>query len=222
MIVAVGEGWHAGVIGIIASRLKDKYRRPAVVIAFENGIGRGSGRSVPGVDLGAMIQRALKAGLLIAGGGHKMAAGLTLDRGRLADFQAFLAAEMAADENGGRGAGTLELDGMVAVSGATLGLCDALEQAGPYGAGHPEPCLAIAAARLLRADIVGQRHVRCILTGADGSRLEAIAFRAMDGRLGPFLLGNVGGQIHLAGALRGEIWQQRRKAQLFIEDAAAV
>lgn len=220
IIIAAGEGWHPGVVGIIASRLKDRYRRPVVAIAAENGVGRGSARSIPGIDLGSMIQRAYRSGLLLAGGGHKMAAGLSLTLDRLPEFQAFLLREMAAQASDLSAVPVLELDGAVAVSGAGVELCQALDRAGPYGAGHPEPCLAIPSAKIIRADIVGERHVRCILNGADGARLDGIAFRAMESALGPFLLSHAGRVVHLAGALKSETWQQKHRVQLHIEDAA--
>ena len=222
VIVTAGEGWHPGVIGIVASRLKDRFRRPCFVVALDGGVGKGSGRSVPGVDLGAAVSAALQAGLLDNGGGHKMAAGLTVRSGKLDDLRAFLNDHLGPRLlalGGGQG---LRIDGALAVRGATPDLIERLDQAGPYGAGHREPRFAVTSARLVKADIVGENHVRIIASGQDGGRLKAIAFRAMDGPLGPGLLGahKHGEALHLAGHLRVDSWMGRRKAQLLIDDAA--
>ncbi len=222
VVVAAGEGWHPGVIGIVASRLKEKYGRPAFVIALENGMGKGSGRSIAGVDLGAAVTAAVQAGLLMNGGGHKMAAGLSVKEGRLEALKEFLnerlgARVLAVTANPG-----LKLDGAVAVGGANAALAELLEQAGPYGPGHREPVFAVPDARIVKADLVGENHVRCILSGRAGGRLKAIAFRAADTPLGAALLGAKakGSSLHLAGRIRLDRWMGRTEAQLQIEDAA--
>ena len=219
-IVVAGIGWHPGVIGIVASRLKDRYGRPSLVIALEGEVGKGSARSVRGVDLGAAVTAARQAGLLINGGGHAMAAGLTVAADRLGELTGFLVDRLSGPMAAAGAARSLGFDGALGVGGATRELFDLLECAGPYGAGNPEPRFALAAARLVKADVVGQGHVRCILAAADGSRLKAIAFRSMDGALGPTLLNHGGAALHLAGHLRADDWRGNRGVQLVIEDAA--
>lgn len=221
VIVARGEGWHPGVIGIVASRLKDLYEKPTLVIAIdENGMGKGSGRSIPGVDLGRAVTRALEAGLLVNGGGHVMAAGLTVAADRLEELEAFLAIELEASVAAAGESRTLRLDGAIAASGATRSLHDLLMQAGPYGAGNSEPRFAVPSARIVRADVVGQNHVRCIVTDGTGARLKAIAFRALGNPLGDLLMDRNAGPLHLVGRLKADDWQGRNDVQFQIEDAA--
>jgi single-stranded-DNA-specific exonuclease len=220
LIVVAGRGWHEGVIGIVAGRLKDRFRRPTFVFALNDGVAKGSGRSVPGVDLGAAVTAARQAGLLLNGGGHAMAAGLTLAAERLAELEAFLAARIAPALATAVAADSLQLDGALAIGGATRQLYEVLERAGPYGAGHPEPRFALPSARIVRADVVGGEHVRVILSGPDGGRLKGIAFRAADSALGQALLRSGGRPMHLAGKLRADDWQGRNEVQLMIEDAA--
>ncbi|SLN45519.1 single-stranded-DNA-specific exonuclease RecJ [Oceanibacterium hippocampi] len=218
--IAAGEGWHPGVIGIVASRLKDRFRRPALVIALDGEVGRGSGRSVPGVDLGAAVTAARQAGLLVNGGGHAMAAGLTVARDRVPALREFLAERLSAQVGEARQAASLGFDGALRCGGATVDFIDLLAQAGPFGAGNPEPRFALPDVTIVRADIVGERHVRCVLAGADGGRLAGIAFRSIDGPLGPALLGSKGRRLHLAGHLRADTWRGERRLQFTIEDAA--
>ena len=180
LVFVHNERWHVGVIGIVASRLKERYNRPAVVVAWEDGaagVGKASCRSVPGVDIGAAITAARQAELLVNGGGHPMAAGFTVEKAKLSPLQEFLHHRLGADADEAARAPTLGLDGALGVEGATADLLEMLEAAGPYGAGNPEPRFAIAGAQLLRADIVGRGHVRCQLAGKSGKRLKAIAFR---------------------------------------------
>jgi len=212
--------WHQGVIGIVASRLKDRYRRPAIIVAVDGEVGKGSGRSIPGVDLGAAITAAKQAGLLLAGGGHAMAAGLTVAAEKLAALDAFLCERIAQAMEGQPQSHSLGLDGALTVSGASRDLFDTLESAGPYGAGHPEPRFAIANAEVVKADLVGQNHVRVVLAGARGGRLKGIAFGVADSPLGQAMLSSQGRGLHLAGHLRADDWQGRRGVQLFVEDAA--
>ncbi len=220
LLVAAGADWHAGVIGIVASRLVDRFRRPAFVIALDGGLGKGSGRSIAGVDLGAAVVAARQAGLLVDGGGHAMAAGLTVARDRLAELVAFLQTRLAKPVAAAVQAARLGFDGALSVGGATVELLELLQSAGPYGAGNPEPRFAVASARLVRVDVVGTGHVRCILAGAEGGRLKGIAFRAMEGALGPALLHHRGAALHLAGHIRADTWRGARQVQLIIEDAA--
>jgi len=222
LVFAVGEGWHPGVIGIVAARLKERYNRAACVVALDNGIGKASGRSVRGVDLGAAVIAARHAGLLIAGGGHPMAAGFTATADRLPELKHFLASRIAAQQVDGPLAPTLELDGMLSVGGATPDLVSLLARLGPFGTGNSEPRFALADARVVQASVVGENHVRCILSGQGGERLKAIAFRTLDTDLGTALLKSGGAPMHIAGHLRPDTWQGRNDVQLMIEDAAPV
>ncbi|MCW2309922.1 single-stranded-DNA-specific exonuclease RecJ [Rhodobium gokarnense] len=220
VIVAHGEGWHAGVVGLVASRLKERYRRPAFAIAFSGDTGTGSGRSVSGVDLGAAVRKAAAEGLLVKGGGHAMAAGLTLSKDRLEDFEAFLEealgeAAMAAREND-----ALSIDGALTAGGATTELCEMLEKAGPFGAGHPQPVFAFPAHRVTYAEPVGNGHVRCTIAGSGGVSLKGIAFRAAEEPLGEALLSARGGALHLAGSIGLDHWRGQKKVQLRLIDAA--
>ncbi len=220
LVLAHDERWHAGVIGIVASRLRERYGRPAVVVAWEDGVGKASCRSVPGVDIGAAITAARQAGHLVNGGGHPMAAGFTVERDRLEVLTAFLHERLAAAVDAQAGAPGLGLDGALGVEGATADLLEMLEAAGPYGAGNPEPRFAIAGARVLRADIVGRGHVRCQLAGRSGKRLKGIAFRAADNALGHALLAGTGAAFHLAGRLRLDRRRGARAVELHIDDGA--
>jgi single-stranded-DNA-specific exonuclease len=219
LLLAVGEGWHPGVIGIVAGRLKERYGRPACVVAMEGDEGKGSGRSVTGLDLGAAIIAARQAGILRAGGGHAMAAGFTVPRDRLDEFRSFLAGRLQAQLTGEL-VPVLELDGALDCGGVTVDLVETLKQLGPFGAGNAEPRFAVAAARVVKADVVGNGHVRCILAGAGGQRLKSIAFRAADSELGHALLTSQGTTFHLAGTLRADTWQGSTSVQLVIEDGA--
>jgi single-stranded-DNA-specific exonuclease len=220
LIVVAGEDWHPGVIGIIAGRLKERYNRPACVIALDGPEGKGSGRSVPGLDLGAAIIAARQAGVLIKGGGHAMAAGFSVARDRVDELRAFLADRLTAQMQGPLRP-VLELDGALDAGGATLDLVETLRQLGPFGSGNAEPRFAIVRARIVAPRVVGMGHVACQVTGQGGGRLKAIAFRAADSDLGHALLANDGTPLHLAGTLRIDNWQGNTNVQLFIEDAAA-
>lgn len=220
LIVASGRGWHPGVIGIVASRLKDRYERPSLVIALDDkGEGKGSGRSLTGVDLGRAVTAALEAGLLVNGGGHAMAAGLTLREEKIEALEAFLVKRLADDVAIASEARALKLDGAIAARGATRELYELVQQAGPYGAGNPEPRFAVPSVRVVKADIVGKAHVRCILVGEDGGRLKGIAFRAAESPLGAVLMDKGAGLLHIAGRLSADDWQGRREVQITIEDA---
>lgn len=219
-LVVADDGWHPGVIGIVASRLKDRYQRPTCVVALEGDIGKGSGRSVAGVDLGAAVIAARQAGILEAGGGHKMAAGFTVRRDRLDELRAFLDARVADVAQSGALVPTLNVDGVVAVRGADTDLVAALDRLAPYGAGNPEPRLALARCHVVRADVVGADHVRCVLSDANGGSLKAIAFRQAAEPLGQALLGARGRALNVAGHLRADTWQGREGVQLIVDDAA--
>jgi single-stranded-DNA-specific exonuclease len=220
MLIVAHKGWHPGVIGIVASRIKDKYDRPTFVIAIDQkGEGKGSGRSIPGVDLGRAVTAALEAGLLVNGGGHSMAAGLTVDAQKLDKLSRFLSDRVAGDVMTASEARELKLDGAMVLKAASREAFEMLEQAGPYGAGNAEPRFAVPRVRIVRADRVGQNHVRCILAGDDGGRLKAIAFRQADSPLGMALLDAGSALFHVAGRLKADDWQGRRDVQLQIDDA---
>jgi len=215
-----GDGWHPGVVGIVASRLKDRFAKPSFVAGFEGGLGRGSARSVPGTDIGGMVRAAREAGVLDTGGGHAMAAGFSLRPEQLEGFRAFLA-EAFARHRPSDEIVTLCLEAVISPSGATAALAHELSRAGPFGAGNAEPVLAVPDAQVVFADVVGHGHVRLRLAGADGSRLDAIAFRVADTDLGNGLLSSRGQRIHAAGRLRAEEWNGREKVQLLLDDAAS-
>jgi single-stranded-DNA-specific exonuclease len=210
------------VIGIVAGRLKERFGRPAIVIAeCEDGSGKGSGRSISGVDLGAAVLAAKESGLLIAGGGHAMAAGLTMPAGGLEPLRAFLSERLAKDVAASLDGRALMLDALLAPGGICGSLCDALDAAGPYGAGWPAPRLAAGPARLLRASIVGDGHVRGIACGEDGKSFKWIAFRSAATELGQALLSSAGDQRWwLAGTVRRDEWTGGNAAEMHLEDAA--
>ena len=216
-IFAAKEGWHPGVVGIVAGRLKERFGKPAFVAGFEGGMGRGSARSVAGADIGAVVRAAMQAGIVESGGGHAMAAGFALTAEQRGGFEAFLAAEFA------RGLPetelSLDIDALVSPSGANAALVRDVALAGPFGAGNPEPTFALADVRVAFADIVGKDHVRLKLTGG-GGRLDAIAFRCAGEPLGQALFAARGRTIHAAGRLRAETWNGNLRVQLHLEDAA--
>ncbi len=223
--LVAGAGWHPGVVGIAASRLKDALARPALVLALsDDGLARGSGRSVPGVDLGAAILAAREAGLLMAGGGHAMACGLTVEASRIPELAAFLDAHLAPALASAGSDRTHAIDLSVTARGACLALADALEACGPWGHGWPAPRVAVGPVRLVDCAPVGRDdpriHLRFVAAGPDGGRLSGIAFRALPGPLGTFLSGLGDRCVHLAGRLGVEEWQGRREARLQLDDAA--
>ena len=215
------EGWHPGVIGIVAGRLKDRYNRPACVVALESGVGRGSGRSIAGFALGTAVIAARQAGLLVNGGGHAMAAGFTVTEAKLGALRDFLAERVTLAAGPGGLTPELGLDGMLMPAAATTEFVTQLERLAPFGAGNAEPRFAFPGMRVLRADVVGSAHVRLILgEAASPQRLKAIAFRCLDSNMGRALLNGRGQGFHLAGHLRADTWQGRNEVQLLIDDAA--
>jgi single-stranded-DNA-specific exonuclease len=220
-ILVSNDGWHAGVVGIVAGRLKDRYGKPSFVAGFEGGYGRGSARSIPGIDIGAMIRAARDAKLIESGGGHAMAAGFGLSPAQLDPFRAFLETQFAQSGAALAAMADLELDAVVSPAGATVALVEEIEKAGPFGAGNAEPLIVIPDAQVVFADVVGGNHVRVRLAGGDGSKLDAIAFRIADMPLGKALLESRGKRIHAAGRLRADEWQGTKRVQLHLEDAAA-
>lgn len=221
VLVTADPSWHPGIVGLLASRLKDHARRPAFAIAFNpNGIGTGSGRSVPGFDLGRMVREAVEAGLLVKGGGHAMAAGITVEKEKLGALRAFFEERAAADVFRLQDQESLLIDAALAAEGATLQLLDTLEKAGPYGTGHVAPVFALPRHRLVDARLVGANHIRAELRSDSGGRIQGIAFRAADTALGDFLFRNRGQTIHTAGSLSSNYWNGNRSAQFRIIDAA--
>ena len=222
VITVMSGGWHQGVIGIVAGRIKERFGRPAIVIAeTEDGTGKGSGRSISGVDLGAAVLAAKDSGLLIAGGGHAMAAGLTLPSGGLQPFREFINDRLAADVDRARCDRALLLDALLAPGGVAGALCDALDTAGPYGAGWPSPRVAAGPVRLLRTGIVGDGHVRGLGCGDDGKTFKWIAFRSAATELGQALLASAPDRRWwLAGTIKRDEWNGGNAAEMHLEDAA--
>ena len=223
VVITAAAGWHPGVVGLIAARLKERYGRPAFAIALEpGGLGTGSGRSIAGVDLGRVVRRAVAQGLLLKGGGHAMAAGVTLRQESLAAFRAFLEEQLAGAVETARLDEALLIDGAVSAGGANTALIAALSQAGPYGAGNPEPVIALPSHTIAYADEVGQAHVRVRFRSGDGAIINAIAFRALNQPLGQALLQYRGQAVHAAGSLAVDRWNGAERVQLRLLDIAPV
>lgn len=220
LVWAAGEGWHPGVVGIVAARLKEATNRPAVVIGLERGIGKGSGRSVSGVDLGAAIHRLATEGLLLKGGGHKMAAGLTVEEGKLDAAMERLSDLLARQGAGQTGPADLKLDGALMPGAATPELIEQIEQAGPFGAGAPAPRYAMPDLQVRHARRVGESHLKLSLSDGMGGGLDAIAFGAFDTEIGPRLSDHGGARFHFAGRLEINSWGGRQQVQLRLDDAA--
>ncbi len=220
LVWAAGEGWHPGVVGIVAARLKEATNRPAVVIGLEKGIGKGSGRSVSGVDLGAAIHRVAAEGLLLKGGGHRMAAGLTVEQGAMAPAMERLAELLARQGAGEMGPKDLRLDALLMPSAATPTLVEQIEAAGPFGAGAAAPRFAFANVALTGVRRVGEQHLRFCFTDGMGGTVDAICFGAFDCPLGPLLDAHAGARFHVAGRLELNTWGGRNRVQLRLEDAA--
>ncbi len=221
LVWAAGEGWHPGVVGIVAARLKEATNRPAIVIGLDGDIGKGSGRSVNGIDLGAAIQRAAAEDFLIKGGGHKMAAGLTVARDQLEPAMERLGALLAKQGAADIGPADLRLDGILMPGAASIDLINQIENAGPFGAGAPAPRFAFPDCQIHFAKQVGANHLKVSFGDGISSRIDAISFGAMDGPMGPALLHHNGARFHLAGRLEINTWQGRQSVQLRLEDAAA-
>ena len=224
LVMVAGENWHPGVLGLVAARLVERHRMPAFALGFATGAAHaaGSGRSVPGVDIGRAVHAAAEAGLLVKGGGHPMAAGLTVERARLAELRAFLGRSLAAETAATAAARPLDIDGAMTAAGATPPLIEMIERAGPYGAGNPAPVFAFPAHRVVYADLAGTEHIRLTLENEAGARLKAIAFRALNTPLGEALLSERGRPVHVAGRLAIDTWNGGRSTQLLVDDAAEV
>ena len=221
VVVTAAEGWHPGIVGLVAARLKEKFGRPAFAIALEpGGVGTGSGRSIPGVDIGRAVRRAVAEGLLEKGGGHAMAAGVTLRKSALAPLRAFLDGTLFADVEIARRANGLMVDGAVSAAAATAGLVEMIERAGPFGSGNPEPVIALPAHTIVYAEEAGQAHIRVRLKSADGVGVNAIAFRAVGQKLGAALVHNRGRQVHAAGSFVLDRWQGEERVQFRLTDIA--
>ncbi|SMX33269.1 single-stranded-DNA-specific exonuclease RecJ [Octadecabacter ascidiaceicola] len=220
LVWAAGEGWHPGVVGIVASRLKESTNRPAIVIGLDGDEGKGSGRSVSGIDLGAAIQRCAAEGLLIKGGGHKMAAGLTVARDKIDAAMERLSELLGKQGAGDIGPADLKVDGLLMPGAATVDLIEIIEQAGPFGAGAPAPRFVFPDCTINFTKVVGANHLKVTFGDGLSARIDAIAFGAMDNAIGPMLRDHGGARFHLAGRLEINTWQGRQRPQLRLEDAA--
>ena len=223
VLLLSGSGWHPGVIGIVAGRIKEKTGKPSLVIALDEneGIGKGSGRSISGVDLGAAIIAAREEGLLVAGGGHAMAAGLTVEQGQINALADFLQHRLERDVTRAMASQSMQLDLSIAPGGLIPELVETLDQAGPYGVGWPGPRVAVGPLRIIKADIVGKDHLRVIAAGDDGRSFKAIAFRAAETEMAQTLLHrSQGRKFYFAGRAKIDDWGPRRQAELHLEDAA--
>ncbi len=220
VVVVAGEGWHPGVVGIVASRLKERYNRPACVISLKDDSGTGSGRSITGVDLGACIIAARQSGMLLKGGGHQMAAGFTVARDKLKEFHAFLNERIGNHVEQAGIVPTLSLDGAIGAGGINIRIIEELDRVSPFGSGNPEPRFVVPSVRIAHAAIVGSDHLRLDLENPEGRQTRAIAFRCMDRPMGKALLEHSGKPFHLVGKLRINNWQGRSYPQIQVEDAA--
>ena len=221
VIVTARETWHAGVVGLLASRLKDRFRRPAFAISLDDrGLGTGSGRSIAGVDLGAAVRAAVDEGLLDRGGGHAMAAGLTVRRERLGDLRAFMEERLAGAVASSAARDAISIDAAMTARAATTGFVDTLERAGPYGAGHPKPVLAFPHHTIRHARILKGQHVSLRLASRDGAELDAIAFRIADEPLGRALMEGIGRATHVVGTLENDFYRGTARVKLKLIDAA--
>ena len=221
VLVVAGEGWHPGVIGIVAGRLRERFRKPALVIGVDpvTGVGKGSGRSQPGVNLGRAVQAAFEAGLVMAGGGHAMAAGLTMRAEAAPELRDFLCRVLAEEEASAAAADALEVDALITPSGASRALFEDFQRLQPFGPANPEPSFALAEVRIEQAMPMRGGHLRCQLVDAHGGRLKAVAWRVEDTELGRRLAAG-GGGLHVVGRLKADDWNGRQGVQLEIEDAA--
>ena len=221
VILVAGEGWHQGVIGIVAGRIKEKFSRPAIVIALENGAGKASARSVPGADMGAAVHAAVASGLLSAGGGHAMAAGFSVNAESIPALHDFLIERMSTAVSHYQESRVLKYDGNLSVSGATLNTLDEVALAGPYGLGNPGPRFVIPNAQVVNRSVMKEKHLRLVLTDASGNaRVNAVAFNVVGTVIGEWLMTE--NRLHLLGELKRNSWQGRDSAQFMIDDVAKV
>jgi single-stranded-DNA-specific exonuclease len=221
VVVTAASGWHPGVVGLIAARLKERYERPAFAIALgPGGLGTGSGRSVPGADLGTAVRRAVTEGLLVKGGGHAMAAGVTLRHDRLGEFRAFIEDALRDSVAAATRERVLKIDGALSAGGTTADLVNTISRAGPFGAGNPEPVFALPSHTLAYADVVGGSHIRMRLRAGDGALVDAISFRSADQPFGKVLMESRGRRVHAAGCLTIDRWQGGERVQMRLFDMA--
>ena len=221
MAFVSGTDWHQGVVGIVAGKLKERYNLPAFVMSVEHDEVKGSARSIPGIDLGALIMSAKEKGILTKGGGHIMAAGFSLNEEKMEDFRRFAGEYIRGKLGGETVTPVVEFDGVVSLSGANLDLAEKLQSLEPFGAGNPEPRIVIENVKIVRPSIIGSGHVRCLLGGDNGGGLKAIAFRAADNAIGAAMLQANGERFDVAGQLRKDIWQGKTYVQFIIEDMMA-
>ena len=214
--MVMGEGWHQGVIGIIASRLKERFDRPTCVLTRNGDTVVGSGRSVSGIDVGAAVIAARQRGIIIAGGGHAMAAGFTLQTSNVEEFHKFVEKQVFKTLVKEDLQPTLSIDSTVTIHGANIELVKTLERLGPFGSGNSEPRFAFSNLRVDRVDVVGKDHLRCRLVDLGSERLQAIAFRSLDTELGQRLLNHGGVPLNIVGRLRENVWQGRSSVQILI------
>ncbi len=221
VVVVAGEDWHPGVVGIVAGRLRERWRKPVIVIGVDpvTGLGKGSGRSQPGMNLGRAIQAAWESGILMAGGGHAMAAGLTMDSARVAELKAFLNERLASERVEAVAQDVLEIDALIDPGAATRELFESFEQLAPFGPANPEPSFALTGVQAREPVAMNGGHVRCRLVGADGASVKAIAWRCADLPSGQALLSGQGG-LNIVGRLKADDWNGRRGVQFEIEDVA--
>ena len=223
LLMVSAEGWHAGVIGSVAGRLRERFNLPSCVVAMENGIGKASGRSVSGIALGPAVISALQAGLLINGGGHSMAAGFSLEAGKLEEVKTFLNANIERQWQGEEQVFELKLDGALKASAVSSDLVSLLEKAGPFGSGNPRPRFGFPELRVVQSSIVGSDHIKCIFSDVTGKgRLKGIAFRSVGTEVGEVLLNHRGLCVNIAGSLRQNEWQGKVNNEIFVEDVSFV
>lgn len=226
ILVTGSDEWHKGLVGLVASRLTDRFRRPSLVLSWTKSgsggprEGTGSLRSIAGVDIGAAVRDAASEGILVKGGGHAMAAGLTITEDKLPEFEAFVRERLQATVHSAQASNGLELDGAVMPAALTEDFVNLLEKAGPYGTGHPSPRFAFPSHTVKFAKVVGDSHVRCSIQASDGSRMDAIAFRATQSPIGDMLLNSDGRPLHIAGQVKRDTWQGRTKTDVIIDDVA--
>ncbi|MEL7430195.1 MAG: DHHA1 domain-containing protein, partial [Pseudomonadota bacterium] len=222
VILTASSQWHPGIVGLLAARLKEKFKRPAFAVSFDrSGKGAGSGRSVSGVDLGKAVRDAVAAGILQKGGGHAMAAGLTVERDRLGELRSFLETSLGEAVKQVSSNQQLKIDGALTARSASLELVEMLEKAGPYGQGHPQPVFAFPGHQIRYPKLVGAGgHVSFSISAGDGAQLRAIAFRAAETPLGDLLLNAGGKPVHVAGTLNADFWQGTKRVQLRVMDAS--